>query len=343
MRMGIGLWVIASADADPIDVADIAAEVEDLTGLFARVYGADDPEFAPIVGGEVVSDPRPNVVALAGYSPTTGETFVFCSGSQISEEWILTAAHCVLAVYSVAPLQPYVLYGGNVLGQGFTDAVPLAEWHANPAYDSYGFINDAGVARLAEPRPDVPWMVLNDAPVDATWIGTPVTYYGFGITSDGGSDSGIQRTTQIPITAVDPFNFTTFAPDTNVCQGDSGGPSTFDGPDGPEQVGVNAFVTPACVGGSGGSTRVDTQLAFIGSHVPDFATDYSQLPQEEVEDAVGPTRHWLDFGLDDGVPGFDVLGDGVSSSGCSTAPGFSAAALLLAAVATRRRVSPRGR
>lgn len=334
-------WAGTLGILEPAQIDQIGADVETLTGLFVEVHPAD-PHLDPIVGGSTVGNGRPNIVALAGLNPDTGETYVFCSGSQISDEWILTAAHCVLAVGYVAPLTPYVLYGGSVLTNGYTDAVPWEGYFSNPLYDAYAFTNDAGLVHMDEARPDVPWMVLNDAPPDKSWLGTLLTFYGYGITTDGAQDAGTLRTTQIPITGVDGYNLSTFAAGTNVCSGDSGGPSTFAGPDGPEQAGINAFVTPGCVGGSAGSTRVDTQLGFIAGHVPEFATSYADLPHDgPTGGGDGPSRDWLDLGAEDGVPGFDIPGDGVSATGCATPPrapsAMGGALALLVALAARRR------
>lgn len=225
---------------------------------------------APVVGGQV-SGERSNLVALAGIDPA-GFAQVFCTGSVIQDTWILTAAHCITGSRDIQAfgLELSVIWGTDIVSQGYTHAIPWAEAIAFPGYTDAVFANDIGVIELAEPVP--PWVkktVLNDAPLDDGWIGTELTFVGYGITRDGNNDAGVLRQATIPITDFDAQYIYAFDADSNVCQGDSGGPS-FRSVDGYEaQVGVNAFVTPSCAGGSSGSSNVVEFLGFVRDHVPD--------------------------------------------------------------------------
>ncbi|MEQ1571820.1 MAG: trypsin-like serine protease, partial [Myxococcota bacterium] len=273
----------------------------------------------------------------------SGEAYVFCSGSQITDDWVVTAAHCIEGSRDVAGygLTLAVLYGDDILGAGYTDSVPWLEGYANPAYNSGLITDDSGLVQMAEKRPDIDWMVLNDAILDDTWIGTELTFYGFGITADGLQNQGTKRTTKIPITGLDGSVVETYLPGTNVCNGDSGGPSTFEGPKGPEQVGINSWVSPGCVGGSAGSARIDTQLGFILGFVPNAALDYNQLPQDgpKGDPGAGGDRDFLDLGVSPDVPGLGgewaEQSGGAAHGACSHGPGGGVAWIALAALFRR--------
>jgi hypothetical protein len=319
------LW-IGVAGADPgITAAEQAQEaLRDRLGGVVVSGRADGG--AGVVNGQNVVEGFDEVVALAGFEPNQGQAYVFCTGSLITDRWVLTAAHCIDGSRDVAAqgLDLVVLFGGDLLNVGYTEAIPWAQGIEDPSYNPSQFVNDAGLVELASAREGTRWMVLRDEPLDEPFVGTELTFFGFGVTRDNGTDSGIKRTTKIPVAGFDAFNIDTYDPNTNLCSGDSGGPSTFAGPKGPEQVGINAFVEGSCVGGRTGSTRVDNHIDWIVSHVPEVALDWADLPQPEVPGGPrdpGEGRPWDDLGADD-VNGFGGQwrdGDPVAR-GCGTVP-----------------------
>ena len=140
------------------------------------------------------------------------------------------------------------------------------------------------------------------------------------MTGDTAIDSGIKRTTTIPIDDVTPYDISTYTANSNVCFGDSGGPSTYEGPDGPEQVGVNSTVDPGCIGGAAESARVDIHITWFQEYVPELILDYADLPSDEPEEPIedGYDRRWDDLGAEhvDGLDGLFSSRSPVSSSGC---------------------------
>lgn len=246
----------------------------------------DDPRSPPaaIVNGQETSD-WPEVFTLAAADPS-GYIFTFCSGTLVHAEWGITAAHCVepIAAYKQQGMTVYAAFGGAISSPDLL--VEIEEGIPNPDYSAYNFTGDIAVVRLAEKVKDITPMIVNDEPIDDTWIGTSLTFVGFGVTSDAQTGSGIKRETDIPVSNYDQDNIYSFDPDTNVCNGDSGGASLERGSKYAELAAVNAFVTPSCNGGSNGATRVDINLDFVLDHIPSLLTDPEQLADALNDDDV---------------------------------------------------------
>lgn len=227
-------------------------------------------DFDRVVNGTIVHSGHDAVVALAMMSQWGG--YIFCSGSLIDEQWVLTAAHCISDLGSASGL--YILWGGDIIGNGYSDAIAASAIYPHPQYDARRFSNDIGLVKLSSRKTGVTPVILNDEPVGNHWYGEELTVLGFGITSDGANNSGTKRVTQLEIYDHDSQYVYTYEPHTNVCQGDSGGPGFETNANGNlEQVGINAFVMGGCVNGAAGLTRVDAYIPWIQSHVPNVRLD----------------------------------------------------------------------
>ena len=255
---------IAHPGADLTDALDtpFGREVE-----VVEIFPAG-PDVDGIWGGETTTS-YPNVVALAELWGNGG--YVFCSGTLIQHRWVITAAHCLDGQQGALNRGDlYILFGNDILRNGYSDAIRFSDFMMHPDYDGANFRNDIGLVELESDKMGVDFAVLNDESITTDWYGELLTFVGFGITVDGANDAGTKRETDIPIDGYDASYVYSENGTSNVCQGDSGGAAFETTNQGNlELVGINAFVYPGCAGGGNGATRVDAYIDWIDDYVPD--------------------------------------------------------------------------
>lgn len=170
----------------------------------------------PIVNGQLDAG-HPGVVAL------TIQGQQFCTGTLVTPTVVVSAAHCIHPSTGVSPGTLAQIFFGSVVGQDgvFIDVIE-AEYKPDWSLDDPDADDDVAVLRLASPAPVTP-IPMADVPPP----GSTLTLVGFGITSAGGTGSGVKRVAQANIDQIGGKIFSMLVDPSGTCSGDSGGTALF--------------------------------------------------------------------------------------------------------------------
>jgi len=236
------------------------------------------PEAArfPIVGGLPESG-WSGVGALVTNSDW-GYAGSFCTGTLVAEQWVLTAAHCLVLEGTGTPKDPefVMFYVGTDATPTSGTEYPAAGYlyqadaiHVHPGYNSDGSGDDVAMMHLENKAFGVDITPLNIAALDGSYIDQEVLYVGFGVNNVGnGTGGGIKRSGTMPLVSFYPDTYLSKNDGTGICFGDSGGPGLLE-IDGEWRVlGVNSSVakddeTGANCYGYGIHARVDAYISWI--------------------------------------------------------------------------------
>lgn len=256
--------VALPADAGPVSSATAAATGETSSSI--------------IGGTRTTRGQYPSVVAIL----VDGN---LCTGTLITQHWVLTAAHCVDPIALNLPSQEAVtqstkvyLHTLDVVGSPgvVRNAIRTIK---DPQFDKQRLgSNDLGLIRLEQPVTDVEPSSINFVAAKAP-VGTVTTLVGYGNTQVGAQGpSGVQyelanrrseSCVALGIGSDDNLLCFSQRDQKGTCQGDSGGPAFAVINGRKVVVAVTSFGDADCSQYSG-DTRIDAEQAFLMMHIPEL-------------------------------------------------------------------------
>ncbi|KDR14900.1 Chymotrypsin BI [Zootermopsis nevadensis] len=272
-------WILTAAHCAVEDWSNLLS-LEPKLPHYPFVRGNLSPGSSRITGGQE-ADPHqfPHQV---GILIETSSGTAFCGGSVLSNEWILTAAHCAVEGSSFE----VILGAHRVLEQEASQVlVKTTEKHVHPNWDSATLENDIALLKLpvkVELNDDIKSVRLpSRGQLNENFANADTTVSGWGKDSDSASTiSPVLRFVQSPVISNlqcdiyylglinDGHICTSGSGGKSTCSGDSGGPLIITESDRlPTQIGLVSFgISLGCeIGWPPAFTRITAFLSWIES------------------------------------------------------------------------------
>lgn len=224
---------------------------EDLSTDACGVLGLPTKN-AKIVNGTACNSLDDSPVVRIVVLDSAGEPLGLCTGTMITSNDVLTAAHCVVNGTSGAA----IIYGDS----GSTKSVRVSSITQHPEYrpvaqvgDTFAAFNDIAIFSLASPinLPTLP--ILSSSYVAS---GEEISIFGYGTDENGTLDFTDLKSGEMAVDSVSDNHISTFftGSGSNTCQGDSGGPAVT------QRTGVAAIAGVTSTGTAQGCGTGDNSL-----------------------------------------------------------------------------------
>jgi secreted trypsin-like serine protease len=177
----------------------------------------------------------------AFYNYVSEYEYALCGCSYLGNDWVITAAHCVVPSY----VDRRVFFGKNTIdNMDFNDGIPIQFSMTHPLYKKQDNLHDVALLKLHPEYRDVTQDMISLADADDKYgnIGTILDVIGYGVTSEHGELSALHFH-YANVTVLDPKDYPDLPVNSNdmivaadfrnmsdpydnvdSCYGDSGGP-----------------------------------------------------------------------------------------------------------------------
>jgi len=257
-----------------------------------KVYnGTKDPKLFGI------TDAQQLAMGALVYQAWNGSWTNFCTGTVVSQDVVLTAAHCMEDVPSASSIKFAI--GQNVESPDIL--LNVKAFHSNPKYNKTSWVpaaHDNAVLILednvSETVPEMQTIPMNRDPLTNSLIGNMVQNGGYGSTIEEGENNTRRWWIEEQVASVNSGEFTVNGMGVGgVCFGDSGGPSFYDFGQGVKVIGTVSWGDESC-SGIDHFSDIQYDMEWLSNYVED---EFACGSIDDVGKCNGNVVTWCDHGV----------------------------------------------